>query len=85
MTTSKRNGRSWLLGISASLFTALAMGSFGLLVSLTGDVSTIAASMEALIQREDRQDARWTKAYDELDDQYGQLDGRLRDMEFGER
>ncbi len=78
MTTSKRNGKNWLLGVTASLFTALAVGSFGLLWTMSGDVSAIAASMQAMTDRADRSDARWTRAYDQLDD-------RLRDMEFGER
>ena len=74
----KRNGKTWLLGISASLFTALAVGSFGLLWTMSSDVSAIAASMQAMSDRADRSDTRWTRAYD-------QLDSRLRDMEFGER
>ncbi len=76
--TSKRNGKTWLLGVSASLFTALAIGSFGLLWTMSGDVSAIAASMEAMSDRVDRQDTRWTRAF-------YQFDSRLRDMEFGER
>ncbi len=78
MTSSNRNGRSWLLGISASLFTALAIGSFGLLWTMSGDVSAIAASMQAMSDRADRSDVRWTKAFDGID-------SRLRNVEFGER
>ncbi len=78
-TPSKRNGgMSWLLGISGTMFTALAIGSFALLWSMSQDVSAIAASMQAVSQRVDRMDARWTTAYDTLDD-------RLRDVEIGER
>lgn len=78
-TPSKRNGAlSWLLGISGTLFTGLAIGSFALLWSMSQDVSSIAASMQALSQRVDRMDSRWTTAYDGLD-------GRLRNVERGER
>ena len=78
-TASKRNGgMAWLLSISGTLFTALAIGSFGLLWSMSTDVSTIAASMQAMSQRVDRMDSRWTTAYDNLD-------GRLRDVELGDR
>ena len=78
-TPSKRNGGlAWLLGICGSLLTALAVGSFALLWSMSADVSAIAASMSAMGERVDRQDARWTSAYD-------RLDTRLRDVERGER
>ena len=78
-TPSKRNGgMSWLLGISGTMFTALAIGSFTLLWTMSGDVSSIAASMQAMSQRVDRMDARYTTAYDNLD-------SRLRDVEIGER
>ena len=79
MTASKRNGgMAWLLGICGTLFTALAIGSFGLLWGVSNDVSAIAASMVAMDQRMDRSDARWTRQFDNLD-------GRLHDVEFGER
>ena len=78
MTTPKRNGKNWLLGICGTLFTALAIGSFGLLWGVSNDVSTIAASMQAMSNRVDRMDSRWTTAYDNLD-------VRLRDVELGER
>lgn len=75
----KRNGAmTWLLGICGTVFTGLALASFGLLVSMSGDVSSIAASMEAMSDRADRSDVRWTRAYDNLDN-------RLRDVEIGER
>ncbi len=78
-TASKRNGgMAWLLGISGTLFTALAIGSFGLLWGVSNDVSAIAASMVAMDKRMDRSDARWTSAFD-------QIDGRLRDVEWSER
>ncbi len=69
---------AWLLGICGTLFTALAIGSFGLLWGVSNDVSAIAASMVAMDQRMDRSDARWTRQFDNLD-------GRLHDVEFGER
>ena len=76
-TPSKRNGGlAWLLGISGSLLTALAGWSFVLLWGMSQDVSVIAASVSAMGERVDRQDARWTSAYD-------QLDNRLRDVELG--
>jgi len=78
-TPSKRNGAmAWLLGICGTLLTALAVGSFALLWSMSADVSAIAASVSAIGERVDRQDTRWTRAYDDLDD-------RLRDVELGER
>ena len=77
--SSKRNGgMAWLLGICGTLFTALAIGSFTLLWGVSNDVSTIAASMDAMDQRMGRSDARWTREFDDLD-------SRLRDVEFGER
>ena len=78
-TASKRNGgMSWLLGICGTLLTALAVGSFALLWSMSADVSAIAASVSAIGERVDRQDVRWTRNYDNLDN-------RLRDVELGER
>ncbi len=77
-TVSKRNGRNWLLAASGTLFTGLALTSFGLLVSMSGDVASIAASMDAMSDRADRSDVRFTRAFD-------QLDLRLRDVELGER
>ena len=78
-TLSKRNGvLSWLLGISGTLFTGLAIGSFWLLWQVSGDVATIAASMQAMSQRVDRMDSRWSTRYD-------RLNGRLRDVERGPR
>ena len=78
-TASKRNGAvTWLLGISGALFTGLAVASFTLLLSMSGDVASIAASMDAMSERANRQDARFTRAYDHLD-------SRLRDVELGER
>ena len=78
-TASKRNGgMAWLLGISGTLFTALAMGSFALLWGVSNDVSSIAASMDAMDKRMGRSDARWTRKYDNLD-------GRLRNVELGDR
>ena len=77
VTPSKRNGGlAWLLGICGSLLTGVALATFGLLWSMSADVSAIAATMSALSKQVDRQDARWTKAYD-------QLNGRLRDVERG--
>ena len=77
-TASKHNGKNWLLGLSGTLFTGLAIASFGLLVSMSGDVASIAASMDAMGERVNRQDVRFTRAYDDLD-------SRLRDVELGER
>ncbi len=68
----------WLLGICAFLVTAAVTGSFGVQWTMSKDVSAIAASMSALSERVDRMDSRWTVAYDNLD-------GRLRDVEIGER
>ncbi len=65
-----------LIGIGATLFTALAIGSFTLLWGVSADVSSIAASMQAMTKRVDRMDSRWTAAQD-------QLDSRLRDVEQG--
>ncbi len=76
---SKRNGAmAWLLGISGALFTGLAVASFTLLLSMSGDVASIAASMDAMSARADRQDVRLTNSFD-------RLDLRLRDVELGER
>ena len=77
-TASKRNGRNWLLGLSGTLFTGLAIASFTLLLGMATDVASIAASMDAMSDRADRQDVRFTRAYDNLD-------SRLRDVELGER
>ncbi len=78
--TTNTNGRAvaWLLGISGTLITALATGSFMLLWTMSNDVSSIAASMGALDTRVDRMDARNATAYDNLD-------SRLRDVERAER
>ncbi len=65
-----------LIGIGTTLFTALAIGSFTLLWGVSSDVSSIAASMQAMTERVDRMDSRWTAAQD-------QLDSRLRDVEQG--
>ncbi len=79
MTPSKRNGAmSWLLGICGTLLTALAIASFSLLWSMSVDVSAIAASVTSMGEQVNRQDARFTRAYDHLD-------SRLRDVELGER
>ena len=77
-TASKRNGKNWLLAVLGTLFTGLAVASFTLLLSMSGDVASIAASMDAMSERVNRQDVRWTRAYDNLD-------SRLRDVELGER
>ena len=77
-TASKRNGRNWLLGLSGTLFTGLAIASFTLLLGMATDVASIAASMDAMSDRADRQDVRFTRAYDNLD-------SRLRDVELGDR
>ncbi len=78
-TPSRRNGGAvWLLRICGTLLTSLATASFLLLWSMSRDVSAIATSVQAIGQRVDRQDARWTSAYD-------RLDTRLRDVERGGR
>ena len=74
-TPSKRNGAmAWLLGICGTLLTALAIASFSLLWSMSVDVSAIAASVTSIGERVNRQDARFTRAYDIFD-------SRLRDVE----
>ena len=73
-TASKRNGGNWLLAVLGTLFTGLAVASFTLLLSM----ASIATSMDAMSERVNRQDVRWTRAYDNLD-------SRLRDVEPGER
>jgi len=79
-TNSKRNGTilRWLLGLCGTALTGLAGASFTLLWVMSNDVSAIATSVQAIGERVDRQDVRWSRAFDNLD-------GRLRDMEFGER
>ncbi len=78
--TTNTNGRAvaWLLGISGTLLTSLATGSFWLLWIMSTDVSSIAATISALDTRVDRMDARNSASYDNLD-------SRLRDVERAER
>lgn len=79
MTVPKRNGAiTWLLGICGTLLTGFAAGSFTLLLYVSQDVASLVTSVAAMDERADRSDARWTKAYDDLD-------SRLRNVEFGER
>lgn len=79
-TASKRNGTliSWLLGILGTLLTSSALGSSAMLWSMSTDVSSIVTSVQEIGERVDRQDARWARAYDQIDD-------RLRDVERGDR
>lgn len=69
------NSKDWLLGICGTLLTGLATGSFALLWLMSQDVSSIAASVEAMGGRVDRLDVRWSQAYDRLDE-------RIRDVEL---
>lgn len=75
---SKRNGTTWLLGISGTLLVAIAAASFALLLNMSRDVAAIAVAVKDIGQRVDRMDVRHTKAYNGLD-------LRLRDVEMGER
>ena len=73
---AKPNGKIWLFGICSVLITGAFGSGFGLLLSVSRDVSAITVAVRENGARLNRVEARYTKAYSDLN-------GRLRDIETG--